>query len=417
MERRDTHVREHARRPVRSAGWWVVVASVSAVALAACSSPRPPAPPGSATPYVLGATVDLSGPLAAYGRGFEAAWNGYFDAVDALGGIDGHRVQLDILDDASVPARQVANMRTLLARKVLLVSGITVSDTCALLAPSLSAAHVPELCTTIPATLAVAPPPYVFSMSDPETMLVKAVDHVIETKVHASSVRVATVLPDVAGLTDMGDALAADAAARGWNTVASQVVALSSLSDVAAQAAAVLRAHPDAVVSDIAETGAVPLVRDLRAGGFTGPVVFGNADYPTLATLQDPGVFQVWTAQVADPDSTAPAVRALVSALGTQGVSGVASVNALDIPVEYLGAALAAKALAACQAPCTARGVDQALANTEVNLSELSAGQYGFQPGRNVPVADVDVYAWNPAAAEPRPWATDLPAVQPFPLS
>ncbi|MHB8680687.1 MAG: ABC transporter substrate-binding protein [Acidimicrobiales bacterium] len=386
-----------------------------ALGLTACSGSPPPPP--STSPYLVGATVDESGPLAAYGHGFAQAWMGYFDRLNAHGGIHGHPVRLEILDSASNPVKQLADMHTLLAAKVLAVSGITVSDTCLLLAPSMSRAHVPELCTTIPATLALAPPPYVYAMSDPETMWVKAVSQIVATEVHMAAPRVATILPDVAGLHDMGAAFDADAASRNWTVVANQTVPLAQLSDVGAQVQAVLAARPDAVVTDIASVGAIPMVQQLRAGGFTGPIVMGNSDYPTLAALKDPELFQIWATQVVDPSSAEPGVREMVEALGAQGVSGVSALNALDIPVEYMGASLLAKALAGCPGVCSARELDQVLASTVLDVAGLTVGSYGFSPGRNVPVDAVDVYHWDPSADAPRLWASNLPAVQPFPTS
>ncbi|MHB8594987.1 MAG: ABC transporter substrate-binding protein, partial [Acidimicrobiales bacterium] len=223
------------------------------------------------------------------------------------------------------------NMRTLLADKALLVSGITVSDTCALLAPSLSAARVPELCTTIPAVLVLAPPPYVYAMSDPETMWVKAITHVIQIEVHTSAVRVATILPDASGLHDLGQAFDADAAALDWTLAASETVPLDQLTNVSTQVSAVLAGHPDAVLIDIAAAGAIAIVRQLRAGGFTGPVLMANADYPTLEALKDPGLFQVWPNQLVGPSSTSAAARSMVAALAEQGVTGISGVNAVAI--------------------------------------------------------------------------------------
>jgi ABC-type branched-subunit amino acid transport system substrate-binding protein len=382
------------------------------IAVAGCSGTS--RPPGPAAPFRIGATVDLSGPLAAYGRAFSAAWHAYFDTLDAHGGVRGQPVELEILDDGGVPARQTANFRAFEGRGALLVSGITLSDTCALLAASAAAAHLPELCTTIPAALAVAPPPYVYSMSDPETMWVRAVVRVIDQQVHMAAPRVATILPEAAGLQDMGDAFEATAAARGWTVVATQSVPLEHLTDVSGPVATVLAAHPDAVLTDIASVGAVPMVRQLRAGGFTGPIIMGNADYATMAALRDPQLYQIWPTALVDPSSSLPSVQTMVHALADQGVTGTSAVNSLAIPLEYLGATLVARALGSCVSPCTPSRLDAALKTSGVNVPGLSVGTFGYSPGRNVPSTQVDVVAWDARAGAPRPWATRVPAVQPF---
>jgi len=389
----------------------VLAALLTGSLVTACSGGSAPA---SGATFVLGATVDLSGPLASYGKGFAAAWQGYFGALNAAGGIDGHKVQLVILDDASVPARATDNMRALLARKAILVSGITVSDTCALLAPSMAKAHVPELCTTIPSALAVSPPPYVFSMTDPETMWVHAITSIIASQVPAAAPRVATILPDVAGLHDMGEAFAADAAARSWTDVADATVPLSDLSAVQGPVATVLAARPDAVVTDIAPVGAVPMVQGLRAGGFTGPVIMGNPELSVLQKLKDPALFQVWPTQIVDTSSSEPAVRQMVDALAGQGVTDI---NSSDVPVDYLGAALVAKALTSCGSPCTGAALRNALAGTGLDLPGLTVGHFGFSSGSNVPQSAVDVYRWDSRRDAPELVLSQVAAVQPFPSS
>lgn len=381
-----------------------------AVPLACCTGAT-----ASSEPYVIGATVDLSGPLAAYGKGFTAAWNGYFSAVNAGGGIDGHHVKLVVLDDASDPARASANVRELLAEKALLVSGITVSDTCALLAPILSKAKVPELCTTIPSSLVVTPPPYVYSMTDPETMWVSAISSVIASQVHTPMPRVATILPDVGGLQDLEAAFDAAAAARSWTDVADPTVPLSNLSDVAGPVATVLAAKPDAVMTEIAAVGADPMVQGLRAGGFDGPVVMANAEYSTLQTLQDPSLFQVWPTQVVDPQSPSPAVQAMTQQLAAQGVHGTTSINSDAIPVDYLGAALVAKALSSCGSQCNSRVLNTAMQSTTLSLDGITVGQFGYSPGSNVPENAVDVYRWDASRNGPLLAWANVPAVQPLP--
>ncbi|MHB8328387.1 MAG: hypothetical protein ACYDD6_01955 [Acidimicrobiales bacterium] len=52
-----------------------------------------------------------------------------------------------------------------------------------------------------------------------------------------------------------------------------------------------------------------------------------------------------------------------------------------------------------------------------MDLPGLTVGQYGFSPGLNVPNGALDVYAWDTASGAPRLLASNLPAVQPFPLS
>jgi len=69
---------------------------------------------GSDSTIVLGQSANFSGGLGDIVKEFNAGAQLHFDELNAHGGIHGRRLQLTTLDDGLVPAKAVANCRTLL---------------------------------------------------------------------------------------------------------------------------------------------------------------------------------------------------------------------------------------------------------------------------------------------------------------
>lgn len=62
----------------------------------------------------LGMSVPLSGPASAQGQELKKIISTYFDQVNKSGGINGRKIQLNVMDDAYDPEKTVANTRTLI---------------------------------------------------------------------------------------------------------------------------------------------------------------------------------------------------------------------------------------------------------------------------------------------------------------
>lgn len=102
------HKREWPPRRGRRAAAAVVVAGVMALGIAACGgsgdSGSGASAKGGAEPYVVGASADISGPIAAtYGPILEGL-RVYTDWLNGQGGVDGHPIKLLVRDHKSDPA-------------------------------------------------------------------------------------------------------------------------------------------------------------------------------------------------------------------------------------------------------------------------------------------------------------------------
>ncbi len=102
-----------------------ITAAVLAVALAACSggtsgstgSSGSNGGGGSKSPLVIGASLSLTGDFSADGVAFKRGYELWAHDVNAAGGIDGRKVELDILNDNSSPSQVDANYTDLITVK------------------------------------------------------------------------------------------------------------------------------------------------------------------------------------------------------------------------------------------------------------------------------------------------------------
>ena len=73
--------------------------------------------PASAETIHVGMSAALTGPASALGNGVKTGIESYFARVNADGGVNGHTVVLDALDDGYEPDRAAPNMHTLIDEK------------------------------------------------------------------------------------------------------------------------------------------------------------------------------------------------------------------------------------------------------------------------------------------------------------
>src|ERR1700694_1536554 len=92
---------------------------------------------GSKSKYVIGATLDLSGPTAAIGAPLRNSMGAYFDYINSQGGVNGHKIKFVALDDQFTGSLAVANLKQLLSQNPVVMDGIEGGATLGPLLPSL----------------------------------------------------------------------------------------------------------------------------------------------------------------------------------------------------------------------------------------------------------------------------------------
>jgi ABC-type branched-subunit amino acid transport system substrate-binding protein len=95
------------------------------------------------TTIVIGESAAFSGPAMALGNDMRAGALAYFQAINAVGGINGRKIELRSLDDGYEPDRAAANTKKLIDDGVFLLFGYVGTPTSNASKPIFTAAKVP----------------------------------------------------------------------------------------------------------------------------------------------------------------------------------------------------------------------------------------------------------------------------------
>jgi branched-chain amino acid transport system substrate-binding protein len=106
-------------------------------------------------PLLIGVTTPLTGPDAAYGQGLRHGSALAVARANAAGGVAGRPLALQVLDDGGDPARAAANVRQLLERGAVALTGVHGARSTAAVADVLATAGQTSLAALVgPATSA-----------------------------------------------------------------------------------------------------------------------------------------------------------------------------------------------------------------------------------------------------------------------
>ncbi|HEY4439059.1 MAG TPA: ABC transporter substrate-binding protein [Candidatus Elarobacter sp.] len=125
-----------------------IIARLGALALGLVfiAGAAPPQLAGAAAePYVVGATVSESGPGASLGRPEADSMQMAVDEINKAGGVNGHPIQITILDDESNATTAVNNVRKLLDQKPIAILGSSLTQTSLAMIPVVQQAQIPMI--------------------------------------------------------------------------------------------------------------------------------------------------------------------------------------------------------------------------------------------------------------------------------
>jgi branched-chain amino acid transport system substrate-binding protein len=106
----------------------------------------PPRAAGAAgEPYVIGAVVSESGPGASLGRPEADSIQLAVDEINKAGGVDGHQLQVTIIDDQSDPTTAVSAVRELLDKHPAAIIGSSLTQTSMAMVPVVQGAGIPMI--------------------------------------------------------------------------------------------------------------------------------------------------------------------------------------------------------------------------------------------------------------------------------
>ena len=348
-------------------------------------------------PFIIGADESLSGALAAFGGYIKDGFSSTFNAVNKTGGIDGHKIELKMLDDQFTLSTSISNMKELLAEKPVYVTGSTLTTFCAANYPFAKKAKVPMSCFATLANQVNPVQQYLFDRNPPEITTAQPVINFIPTVVTATP-KIGVLVSDIPGPDAFATQLGVLAQAKGWTITSSVTSPGDGTPPTAAQVAALAATDPNVVVMELASSENAAFVEDLRTDGFTGPVISQDADYDGLATLADPNYYVLSANRFVSTTGTSSAVKTYVKEMGSVGVTGDSALNSGQLAQAWITAQDLVAALKLCvktnNGNCTGQQLDVALDSTHVTLPGIVTGA-GYSKTNHVLFPSQYIYGYR----------------------
>jgi branched-chain amino acid transport system substrate-binding protein len=345
--------------------------------LAACGGQSNPPASGSKAPYQLTISTDLSGPFSASSgipqtEGFLA----YVANTNAAGGVNGHKVRMEVLDDRSDVQTGLANYQNALS-----------SSTLAMLMEQASAIAGPVAAKAINDHLVVSNNteymgggvfPYIYDVYPSADLYAKTLGDFAATLAKSvTTPKVALLLFDTpAQRSGFGPRFEKVLKDKNWNVVYKEFVPIATV-DFSVAAGTIGSAKPDVIATNLLDSQLPAFVSALRSRGVMTPVV-NTVAIITDATLKKINDQNVYLLQftISPSDTANPSVVAVRKAGAESGhIRGLE--NGLFM-LGYVHAQVILAALAKCGDNCTREGLNGALEQTDVDSNGLMAGRPGY---------------------------------------
>jgi branched-chain amino acid transport system substrate-binding protein len=406
---RKARIDRTRERPIRRRLWAGSIAlSLLALALAACGSSNSSTAASAAKgPYDIGFTSGLTGQFGAVGQGVRNGAEAYFDAVNASGGVNGHKINFTALDDALDPNRGVANMIQLVTQDHdIAVIGFHDSVVADAVAPYAAKYKVPMIAATVDQTLVQPPLPYVYAVT------VQTADYAGSEvamaqqlmKNHSGPVKVAILTSsDSAGNQQWANDVDSISKSLGWDVV-DDLIAPQDAPNAAPEVAKVIAAKPDVFITALGnDPWEISAIQQMQQAGATFPLInYDFASWNALQTLHSKSLYDVaaiaYGSSSATPQFIADATKANVSP------------NAIYVNKGYLEAMIIVAALKGCGYPCTGEQLETQLNKVNISTGGMIQGGIHYSPTNHQAVSYMAGFQWPAGASAPEKIATNLKA-------
>jgi branched-chain amino acid transport system substrate-binding protein len=355
--------------------------TVIALTICACGPSAGPAGTtgqGQASPtapletYVVAISADATGSLKANGVPTKAAFQAYFDYVNANGGLNGHQVKVVTADDQNLAPIGIANLKQFAEQDhALLTAWASESIPIAGAEPFLDQYQIPAIAPFPPsASLFPTPHKWTFSLNVPTAVTpVGQVAAISTIFLKGAPGKVALMRVSTPAIDDFAAAFKKAAPAKNVTVVADETFVLTA-SDFSAQAGAVLRAAPDAVLISGAPQTTIGTLDAIRVRNPTIPILGQLTNYQQMTDRNDPNMIWVdnnhW-----DYTSTSEGMKTYLAVAKVANVDAATYDNG-NYKVGYLEAVAAGEALKKCGVGCTPVKVQQILEGLTIDFKGLT---------------------------------------------
>lgn len=256
----------------------------------------------SGAPVTFALIDDFTGAAASVGVLDKEATQLYVNAVNSAGGVNGHKINLVTYDNKSDPALTTTlATRAISQDHAVVLACCATSDATAAAAAVAGSMHVPLITSAVEQSLTATNQPwygYVFRAIPPNNALAQFNVDFIKSKNWSK------VALDTTSLSYGTSAIPyfKQSIAAAGGTIVTQVALSATITDASVQAAQIIRAKPDVVLSWDYPNSVAQLVKALRAAGSNVPVVSNwSAINPAMASIAGNNVVNLYAHDTALP--------------------------------------------------------------------------------------------------------------------
>jgi branched-chain amino acid transport system substrate-binding protein len=400
----------------------VCAVAVTAAALAAsgCSSSSSSAASGgggsSSGEYKVGFTDGLTGSAAGSVQPELTDVKAVFAAINANGGINGHKIDLIPLDQGDPGSgRGPANILQLSSDGASAILGDLISDDCTAAASAAAQAKIPLMCVNDAPTDEVPAQQYLYVSTGLENQEVPAMVK-FAPSVMKGGKTVDILTNDNIGAVNWAAAMKTAATNAGM-TVKNVLTMPEDATSVAPYLSKIVADKPSAVFIEVFPNFEAGLVAGLKSAGLDMPIIgsIGDMDYASQeAYPQFYGVHAVSVLQPTDPNLTAPQ-KQLLAGYKSLGDTSAVAINASEGPDFLLAPYAIAQGLKACGYPCSGTQLAAALDKQSSIVVDgiIPPGAYGFSPTNHTGVKSYAFWAYDKSAGLIKQVGSRYPAATP----
>lgn len=240
----------------------------------AVSAAPPRAAHAAAEPYFIGAVVSESGPGSAIGRPEADSMQLAVDEINSAGGVNGHPLRIEILDDETNATTAVDDVRKLLDQHPIAILGSSLSQMTLAMSPITQTAQVPLIALASNAQIIepLSEHKWVFKTPINDTNIVSAIQSYLKKR---GQLKVAVVYrDDDYGKTGLAHFKAAGESA-GFQVIDAEPIAATA-SDATTQLTHVKAANPQAVVVWTTLPSANVVIKGYRELSLSYPLYYSD---------------------------------------------------------------------------------------------------------------------------------------------
>ena len=225
-------------------------------------------------PYLVGAVVSESGPGSTLGRPEADSMQMAVDEINKAGGVNGHQLQIQILDDQSSATEAVNGVRQLLDKHVVAILGSSLTQTSLAMVPIVTQAQVPMIsfASSSQVIQPVQDRRWIFKMPITDFHVAQVMQEYM--KRHKQTKVAVIYRNDDYGKSGLAHFQNAGESA-GFDVVDAEAIAATA-SDATTQLTKVKAANPQAIVAWTTLPSANVIIKAYRELGVTQPIYYSD---------------------------------------------------------------------------------------------------------------------------------------------